>query len=88
MIMKLVPDGWIHLMIAWPTTILNVQSFGKNCPETHVYILKYCLQIAKCDDMECCQPMQSNVQDVLCGKFLLAPLALSGGPYLIDPCKG
>ena len=31
--------------------------------------------------------MRSNVQEVLDGKFLPAPLALSCGPYLIDPCK-
>ena len=68
--------------------VFKCSIIGKNWLETHVYILKYCLQIAKCDNMECCQPMRSNVQDVLCGKLLLAPLALSGGPYLIDPCKG
>ena len=68
--------------------VFKCSIIGKNWLETHVYILKYCLQIAKCDYMECCQPMRSNVQDVLCGKLLLAPLALSGGPYLIDPCKG
>ena len=60
---------------------------GKNCLETHVCISKYCLQIAKCNDIECYQPMRSNVPEVLGGKFLPAPLALSGGPYLIDPCK-
>ena len=31
--------------------------------------------------------MRSNVQEVLGGKFLPAHLALSGGPYFIDPCK-
>ena len=60
---------------------------GKNWLETHVYISKYCLQIEKCNNIECCQPMRSNVQEVLGGKFLPAPLALSGGPYLIDPSK-
>ena len=60
---------------------------GRNWLETHVYISKYCLQIEKCNNIECCQPMRSNVQEVLGGKFLPAPLALSGGPYLIDPCK-
>ena len=60
---------------------------GKKWLETSVYISKYCQQIAKCNNIECCQPMRSNVQEVLGGKFLPAPLALSGGPYLIDPCK-
>ena len=60
---------------------------GKNWLETHVYISKYCLQIAKCNNIECCQPMRSNVQEVVGGKFLPAPLALSGCPYLIGPCK-
>ena len=31
--------------------------------------------------------MRSNVQEILGGKFLPAPLPLSGGLYLIDPCK-
>ena len=60
---------------------------SKNWLQTHGYISKYCLQIAKCNNIECCQPMRSNVQEVLGGKFLPAPLALCGGPYLIDPCK-
>ena len=38
---------------------------GKNWLETHVYMSKYCLQIAKCNNIECCQPMRSNVQEVL-----------------------
>ena len=50
---------------------------GKNWLATHVYMSKYCLQIAKCNNIECCQPMRSNVQEVLGGKFLPAPLALS-----------
>ena len=60
---------------------------GKNWLESHVFISKYYLEIAKCNDIECCQSVRSNVQEVLGGKFLPAPLALSGGPYLIDPCK-
>ena len=31
--------------------------------------------------------MRSNMQEILGGEFLPAPLALSGGLYLIDPCK-
>ena len=30
---------------------------------------------------------RSNVQEVLGRKLLPTPLALSGGPYLIDQCK-
>ena len=60
---------------------------GKNLLETHIYIPKYCLQIAECNNIECCQPVRSNVQEILGGKFLPAPLALSGGLYLIDLCK-
>ena len=60
---------------------------AKDGLETHIYISKYCLQIAKCNNIECCQSMRSNVQEVLGRMFLPAPLALSSGPYLIDPCK-
>ena len=49
----------------------------KNWLETHVYKSKYCLQIEKCNNIECCQLMQSNVQEVLGGKFLPVPVALS-----------
>ena len=42
---------------------------GKNWLEAHIYVSKYCLQIAKCNNKECCQPMQSNVQEFLGGKF-------------------
>ena len=42
---------------------------GKDWLEAHIYISKYCLQIAKCNNKECCQSMQSNVQEVLGGKF-------------------
>ena len=50
---------------------------GKNWLETHVFISKYYLEIAKSNDIECCQSVRSNVQEVLGGKFLPAPLALS-----------
>ena len=30
--------------------------------ETHIFITKYCLQIAKCNGLECFQPMHTNVQ--------------------------
>ena len=55
--------------------------------ETHFYISKYCLHIAKCNDLEYCKPARTNVQEVLGGKFLPAPLALTGGPSLVDPKK-
>ena len=42
---------------------------GADWLETHVYISKYCLQIAKCNDLECCKPARTNVQEVLGGKF-------------------
>ena len=54
---------------------------GNNWLETHVYISKYCLQIAKCNNMSVtsqCEVMWK----VLGGKFLPAPLALSGGHIL------
>ena len=53
---------------------------GADWLETHVYIPKYCLQIAKYNDLGCCKPARTNVQEVLGGKFLPAPLALTGGP--------
>ena len=44
--------------------------------EGHAFISKYCLQIAKCDGLECCQAKRTNLQKVL-GKFLPTFLALS-----------
>ena len=38
------------------------------------------MQIAKCNDLECCKPARTNVQEVLVGKFLPAPLVLTGDP--------
>ena len=68
-------------------SIKFIKCTSKNWLETHVYISKYCPRIAKCNNIECCQSMRGNVQEVLGGKFLPAHLALSGGPYFIDPCK-
>ena len=53
--------------------------------ENHVRISKYCLQIAKCTDNECCKPLRTNVQEILSGKFLPTPLVLNSGPSLLDP---
>ena len=60
---------------------------GADWLEPDVFISKYCLQITKCNNLECCQPMHNNVQEVLHGKFLPTTLALSDGPYLINPSK-
>ena len=57
--------------------------------ETHVFISKYCLQISKYNDLECCQPMRTNMLEVMCVKFPREPtiLALSSGKYFINQSK-
>ena len=60
---------------------------GADWLERHVYIYKYCLQIAKCGNIDCCRPLRTTVQEVLGGKFLSPPLALESGPSLVDPKK-
>ena len=60
---------------------------GANWLHNHVYISKYCLQIAKCGNIDCCEPLRTTVQEVLGGKFLPPPLALESGASLIDPRK-
>ena len=37
---------------------------------------KYCLQFAKCKNIDCCKPLRSNVQEILVGKFLTTPLLI------------
>ena len=74
-------------MIKNKLDVEKLVKIGKNWLETHVYISTCCLQIAKCNNIECCQPVRRNMQEVLGGEFLPAPLALSGNPCLIDPCK-
>ena len=53
--------------------------------EAHVRISKYCLQIAKCTNDDCCKPLRTNVQDVLRSKFLPTPIVLNSEPSLLDP---
>ena len=60
---------------------------GADRLETHVFISKYCLLIAKCNDLECCEPLRTDVQRVLRRKFLPAILALSTCSYLINPSR-
>ena len=61
------------------------KKLGRKWLENHVRISKYCLQIAKCTDNECCKPLMTNVQEILSGKFLPTPLVLNSGPSLLDP---
>ena len=49
------------------------KKLGLKWLENHVRISKYCLQIAKCTDNECCKPLRTNVQEILSGKFLPTP---------------
>ena len=59
---------------------------GADWLQTHVYISKYCLQIAKCDNFDCCGPLQTNTQDMLGGQFLPTPISLTKGTStLCDP---
>ena len=60
---------------------------GANWLENHAYISKYCLQLAKCNDIKCCSPLRTPIQEVLGGKFLPTPLAFTAGPVLVDPAK-
>ena len=41
--------------------------------ENHCTISKYCLQIAKCDDLSCCKRLRSNIRTVIKGRFLPGP---------------
>ena len=58
---------------------------GADWLERHVYVSKYCLQIAKCGNIDCCRPLRTTVQEVLGGMFLSPPLAFASGPSLGDP---
>ena len=49
---------------------------GADWLEPDFFISKYCLQIAKCNNLVCCQPMRTNVQEILHGKFLRTTLTL------------
>lgn len=60
---------------------------GANWLEKHIYVSKYCLQITKCDDSDCCRPLRTNIQNVLKGKFLPTPLSFGKGATLLDPKK-
>ena len=88
MIMKLVPNEWIHLMIARSTTILEIQKLVKigwkptyTC-QSIVYKLENALTqsvASQCEVMCKKSQVESSYQHL--------QLSLSGGPYLIDPCK-
>ena len=43
------------------------------------------LQMTKCKNDTCSNPLRTNVQEVLGGKFLPTPLVLSQGPFLLNP---
>ena len=53
----------------------------------NVFMSKYCLQFAKCKNIDCCKPLRSNVHEVLVGKFLPTPLVIFAGPQLFNPEK-
>ena len=57
----------------------------ENWLETRVFISRYCLQIAKRNNLEYCQPEHTNLQKVLRGKFQPTLLTHCGGPYFINP---
>ena len=40
----------------------------------HVRQSRYCLQIIKCDDRQCCSPRRSNIADIIPGGFLPPPV--------------
>ena len=58
-----------------------------NWLETHTYISKYCLQLARCNDIKCGSPLRTPIQEVLGFKFLPTPLVFTAGPVLVDPLK-
>ena len=50
--------------------------------ENHCLISKYCLQIAKCDRINCCKPPRSNLKFLINGKFLPGPLLIKRSPVV------
>ena len=48
--------------------------------ESHCMISKYCLQIAKCDDANCCAPPRSDIKELIGGRFLPGPLLMKSNP--------
>ena len=52
------------------------RKIGADWLDTHVRISKYCLEIAKCGNDDCCTPLRTNVQTILRGKFLPVPLSM------------
>ena len=48
--------------------------------ESHCMISKYCLQISKCDDANCCAPPRSDIKEIIGGRFLPGPLLMKRNP--------
>ena len=61
------------------------KTLGGKWMENHVRISKYCLEIAKCGNSDCCRPLRTNVQTVLQGQFLPTPLVFAKGGTLMNP---
>ena len=56
----------------------------KSWLKEHVQIFKYCLQISKCTNDECCKPLRTNANDAFHNRFLPTPIALNLDPFLVD----
>ena len=57
----------------------------KSWLEEHVRIYKYCLQICKYKNDDCCKPLSPNVHNVLHNGFLPKPIVLNPDSFLLDP---
>ena len=49
---------------------------SKEWVENHCSISKYCLQITKCDDIECCGEYRSNIRNIIKDKYIPGPLLI------------
>ena len=49
---------------------------SKEWVEEHCSISKYCLQISKCGDVECCGELRSNIRNIIKDKFIPGPLLI------------
>lgn len=84
-------NRWLSRFCPWvylSQRASNVKKFADNKLKSwlkeHVQIFKYCLQISKCTNDECCKPLRTNANDAFHNRFLPTPIALNLDPFLVD----
>ena len=83
-------DSWRYQDYCETTTSFFLNCSGDKVSKLSgeaVCTLKYCLQIAKCDDFDSYSPLRTNIQRVLKGRFLPTSLAFGKGATLLDQKK-